>query len=411
MSALAPRSFQALRHRGFRIFLACSVLAMSADITEHVISYWVIFQKFHSPLLGGLAVVSHWLPYLLFAVYTGALAERFDVRRLIQIGMGLFVLVSLGWGWVFLSGRLEMWHAIVLLIIHGLAGVFWVPATQLLLHDIVPLEDLPSAVRLGATGRYLGMLAGQGVGAMMLLVLGPVRGIFVNALVYLPMILWLVKAPYGPRFRKGPKVPARIVRGFGDIAATFRIVRDNPVLLSMTLLAGASSFFIGNAYQAQMPGFAHDLGLGDPGPVYGALLGADAFGALVAGIVLESRGLLRPQPRTAFGLALIWCIALGCFALVHSYPLALGLLALAGFVELAFNSMAQSLVQLNAPVDYRGQVIGVFAMASSGLRMFSGLTVGIVGDVIGIHHSLALAAAAFLVTALGLGQLLSRRRS
>ena len=41
---------------------------MMADNIEHVISYWVAFEKFQSPTLGGFAVISHWLPFLLFSV-------------------------------------------------------------------------------------------------------------------------------------------------------------------------------------------------------------------------------------------------------------------------------------------------------------------------------------------------------
>ena len=74
---------------------------MMADNIEHVISYWVMFQKFHSPALGGFAVISHWVPYLFFAAFTGGLADRFDIRRLIQIGMLLFIGVSVGWGIMF----------------------------------------------------------------------------------------------------------------------------------------------------------------------------------------------------------------------------------------------------------------------------------------------------------------------
>jgi hypothetical protein len=73
---------------------------MMADNIEHVISYWVVFQKFHSPALAGFAVLSHWLPFLLFSVASGVLADRFDPRRLIQCGMGLFILASLGWGYL-----------------------------------------------------------------------------------------------------------------------------------------------------------------------------------------------------------------------------------------------------------------------------------------------------------------------
>jgi MFS family permease len=173
-----------------------------------------------------------------------------------------------------------------------------------------------------------------------------------------------------------------------------KVVKQNPVLLSMTVLVGASAFFIGNAYQAQMPGFAFDLGLGRPDYNYSVLLAADAAGGLAAGLILESRGLLPPRVRTAYVLAMIWCCALAGFARSHSYALAITLLFIAGFVELGFNSMAQSLVQLNAPAEIRGRVIGVFAMSANGMRMFSGLSVGLLGASIGIHNSLSYSAAA-----------------
>jgi MFS family permease len=395
-------SFAALRHPGFQMYFIATALAMLADNIEHVISYWVIFQKFHSPTLGGFAVISHWLPFLAFSVYSGALADRFDPRRIIQLGMLLFMGVSIAWGVLFFTGALQPWHARLLLIIHGCAGVLWGPAGQLLLHDIVDPAELQSAVRLGATARYLGMLCGPAVGGALLLAVGPSYAIFVNASIYLPMILWLWRAPYGPRFRKEEQAPVRAVRGFGEVFATFRVIGENPTVLCMTLLAGGAAFFIGSAYQAQMPGFAQDLGHGDPGVAYSMLLAADAAGALAAGFVLELRGLLRPTSRTALALGMGWCCALGGFALVSSYLLALMLLFLAGFLELSFNSMAQALVQLSAPAPIRGRVIGVFSMAANGLRTFSGLTVGMLGGIIGIHSSLSLSAALLLVTIGGL---------
>src|ERR1051325_236283 len=121
---------------------------MMADNVEHVISYWVAFQKFRSPALGGFAVISHWLPYLALSVPVGALNDRFDPRRLIQIGGALFAFVSLGWGALILTDTLQIWHAMVLLVLHGCAGVFWMTSSQMLLYDIVGRAGLKSAVRL-----------------------------------------------------------------------------------------------------------------------------------------------------------------------------------------------------------------------------------------------------------------------
>jgi MFS family permease len=365
---------------------------MMADSIEHVISYWVLFQKFHSPALGGFAVISHWLPFLLFSVPMGVLADRADPRRLIQTGMLLFACASLGWGILFFTDTLQVWHAWVLLVLHGVAGVFWGPPSQLLIHYIVGRQQIQSAVRLNASARNLGLLMGPAVGGAILLAVGATAGMFINAAIYLPLLFWLWRAPYGPRFHDPPAQARPEVRGFGDIIATLRAVAGNRTIVAMTLLAGGASLLVGNAYQAQMPGFAHDLGHGAVDTSYSVLLAADAAGALLAGVVLESRGLLQAQPRTACVLALLWCVALGAFAMSHSYPLTLALLLAAGFLELAFNSMAQTLVQLHAPAQMRGRVIGLFSMAYNGLRTFSGMTVGVVGGLIGIHASLGLSA-------------------
>jgi MFS family permease len=406
----SPRSFAALRIRGYQAHFSTYLLAMMADNIEHVISYWMAFQKFHSPALGGFAVVSHWLPFLLFSVPAGALADRFDPRRIIQCGMALFIVASLGWSYFFITDTLQLWEAMALLVIHGCAGVLWQGASQMLLHDIVPAPVLGSAVRLNATARTLGVLVGPAVGGAIMLTIGPRYGLLLNALFYLPAVLWLWRAPYGPRFQSRAAVPARAVRGLADILRTIAEVRSQRVLAAMILVAGCASFFVGNSYQAQMPGFAHDLGHGDPGATYSMLLAADAAGALAAGLLLESRsGLLATTPRTAVVMAMLWCVSLGGFAATSSYPMALLLLFAAGVCELAFSSIAMTLVQVNAPAASRGRVIGLYNMSALGLRAFAGITVGLGGSAFGIHASLMASALVLLLVLGGLSYWTGRR--
>jgi MFS family permease len=389
----ASGSFAAMKSVPYRLQFIAYVLAMMADNIEHVISYWVVFQKFHSPTLGGFAVLSHWLPFLLFSVAVGGLADRFDPRRIIQCGMGLFIIASAGWGYFFLTDTIEKWHAMLLLVIHGCAGVLWQTPNQLLLYDLVAPADLPSGVRLNAMARYLGILVGPAVGGLIMLTLGPSHGIIFNTLFYLPMLIWLFWAPARD---KSIAIRRFAVRGFADIKLTLAAIGTQPVLATMTWLAGLTSFMIGNAYHAQMPGYAGDLGHGDPGVSYSVLLAADAAGALLAGIALESWGRLKATPRTAILLAMLWSAALLGFAAMRIYPVAIVLLFFAGFFELSFNTMAQALVQLNAPHDIRGRVVGLYNMAGLGMRAFSGITVGVFGAAIGIHWSLGLSAAVLL---------------
>ena len=192
----SPQAFAALQVPGYGMYMLGSGLAMTADSIEHVISYWMVFQKFQSPALAGYAVISHWLPFLLFSVSAGALADRLDPRRIIQAGMLLFIGCSLGWGLLFMTGTLELWHAVVLFSLHGIAGVLWGPASQLLIHHIVGPEQLHSAVRLLSMSRVAGLLGGPAVGGAMLLAFGPSASVIIGALMYLPLTLWLVRAPF-----------------------------------------------------------------------------------------------------------------------------------------------------------------------------------------------------------------------
>jgi MFS family permease len=242
----------------------------------------------------------------------------------------------------------------------------------------------------------LGLLAGPAVGGLLLGTLGPIDGIFVNALIYLPLTLWLMRAPYGPKFRTGADAHATRVaarpQSWRDIAATIRDVATNRTILCMTLLAGGFSFFVGNSYQAQMPGFAQDLGHGASSLFYSILMAAPAAGALTAGIVLESGGFLTAKPRTAFFLVMSWCVTVTVFAMCENYWMALAVLFAVGFLDLSFNSMAQTLVQLEAPAHLRGRVIGLYNTSSAGMRAFAGITVGWGGELVGIHWSLAASA-------------------
>ncbi len=393
-------AFAALKHRDFRFFFVTTMLAMMADNIEHVISYWLLFQKFHSPVLAGFAVISHWTPFLLLSVYFGALADRHDCRRLIQIAQLMYMVVSTAWAILFFIDTIEIWHACVLLVIHGVAGVFWTPAEILLIHDIVGPDHLPSAVRLNAMSRQLGILLGPAVGGGLMLWLGAPAGLVINALIYLPLTIWLLLVPYTGHLRDGAS--ARRAIRWRDAGGVLREIAQHRPIVTMIVLGGAASLFVGNAFQAQMPEFAHDLGTEKADFAYSALLAANAAGSVFGGFVLDGKQWLPPTVKSAINCAIVWCITMAAFAFSTSYPLSLALLFCAGALNLAFYSIAQTIVQLEAPVPLRGRLIGLFSMSVYGLRTFSGVTIGVVGGLIGIHWSLALSSMVLMAVTLAL---------
>jgi hypothetical protein len=285
---------------------------------------------------------------------------------------------------------------------HGLAGVLGGPGSQLIIHDIVGREYLQSAVRLNSTSRHLGVLFEPAVGGATMLLVGPPAGLFINTLMFLPTIILMFVLPYTGHGRDAG-ISGRAPRlTVGGAMQLMRETSANPTILSMILLGGATSLLVGNAFQAQMPEFAHDLGHDKQDWAYSVLLASNAAGAVIGGLLLEGSGLLKANARNAAICSILWCLVIVAFAASTSYQLSIALLFFAGVLNLAFLSMAQTLVQLQAPTQLRGRLIGLFNTSNNGLKAFSGVTVGVVGGLIGVHWSLALSAMVLLAVTVAL---------
>lgn len=396
VAAAAPRKFAALYNKDCRPYLIGTGLAMMADNIEHVITYWVLWEKFQSPALAGFEVISHWVPFLLFSVYFGGLADRHDCRRIIQGAQALFMAVSVAWGVLIVTDTLEVWNACVLLILHGCAGAIWGPGEQLMLHDFVGPTELPSAVRLNATFRSLGILFGPVVGSALLLGLGPVAGIFVNVAFYLPLTVFLFRTKFTGHTRDGGIVRRPRV-GLMDSVRILKEISGNPTMVGMIILAGLGAFFVGASMQSSMPIFAQDLGAGSAGTAYGVLLFANGAGGVIGGILLEATGKIKPNVSAAVVSTAIYGLSSLFFAMTASYPIAVALLVIGGVANLASMSIGQTVVQLLAKPEERGRVIGVYSVSANGLRAGSGFTVGLLGAAVGVHWSLGISAAALTV--------------
>jgi MFS family permease len=380
-------------------------MSMMGDNVEHVLTYWVMWRAFHSPVLAGFAVVSHWVPFL-FAFWFGGLADRLDCRRLIQVGQLIFMGVSATWALLIATDSLAVWGACLLLVAHGVAGAIWTPAEQLMLHDFVGPRDLPSAVRLNATARSLGILCGPAVGSLLLVNLGPSRGLVVNVFLYLPMTLFLFRTRFTGHLRGGRGAarltPRESIRVLGEL-------RRQPEVASMVLLAALGSVFVGAAIQTVMPELAEQVRGADAATAYAVMLLALGSGGVLGGVLLEVTGRIKATVGSAVIALMVYGAALTSFtATTWLLPAAL-LLFVAGVGNLAATSIGQTIVQLRAAPEVRGRAVGVYAMAAQGMRAFSGITVGLLGGLVGVRMSLAVSACCIVAGCLWLGLYVRRR--
>ena len=391
--------FAALRAPWYKGYLAGSVLMMGGDNLEHAITYWVMWQTFHSPVLAGLAVLTHWLPHLFFAIPLGGLADRFDCRRLIQLSALLFISVSIVWGILFATGGLQPWECVALLLVHGFASAIWKAPDQLMLYDMVGPTDLPSAVRLTATGITLGQLVGPALGALLLFTVGPTVGMFLNVAMYLPFFIYLFVVPITGHVRDAAR---RAAPHWRDIISVLRDVPRYPSILVVMILQGAIALFIGVALMPLLPEFGNLLGQSSNGAGYAVLVSSMAAGATAAGITLEAIGRIRASTRLAIVAGIAFAASILVFALSQSYPLSIAALIVAGASSLTAASTSQTIVQLEAPSDRRGRFVGAAGMTAQGFQAGSGILIGVLAGGLGVAGGVATAATALLVCAIAL---------
>jgi len=177
----------------------------------------------------------------------------------------------------------------------------------------------------------------------------------------------------------------------------FREVRKDRVIVSMIVLAGLGSFFVGSAIQTTMPSIATTMSGVSGGTAYGVLLFANGLGGVLGGLLLEGTGWLRLSVRAALWSTFVYGAASMLFAFSHQFVVAALLLVVGGAANLATMSITQTVVQMLAPREKRGQVVGLYGVGANGMRLGSGFTVGLFGAVVGLRVSLGLSASAMCV--------------
>jgi MFS family permease len=144
------------------------------------------------------------------------------------------------------------------------------------------------------------------------------------------------------------------------------------------------------------------------GTAYGVLLFANGLGGVLGGVLLEGTGWIRLSVRAALWSTLVYGASTVFFAVTHDYLVAAPLLVIGGIANLAALSITQTVTQLRAPREKKGQVIGVYSNCANGMRIGSGFTVGLFGAAIGLRPALALSATALCACVLALAVYFSR---
>jgi len=341
----------------------------------------------------GLTTALQFLPLLLFGVWGGVIADRFDKRRILlwtQSAAGTLALVLFA---VVALDRVELWMIYAIAFALGCVTAIDNPTRQSFVTEMVGPDAVPNAIGLNSAAFNAARLVGPAIAGILIGSVGIAPAFLVNGLSYVAVVIGLTRMTPADLNRQTPAGPGR-----GQIRAGLQHAWSTPELRSTILLVAVIGTF-GFNFVVVLPLLAKYTFAGGPG-LYGALSSVMAIGSVAGALATAGRG--RPTRRLLLGTA----VAFGATALLAATapnPVVLGVLLVpVGASMIAFIATANSTVQLHSDPALRGRVMALFVLVFLGSTPVGGPVVGWLSDPhqFGPRAGLVVAGASTLTAAL-----------
>jgi MFS family permease len=346
------QQFAALRHRGFRMLWAATLLSSTARWADMVVVGWLTLELTDSALMVGIVAASKMAGYLA-APFMGVVADRVDRRLLLIVAAVVNVAVSAVMLGLFVLGSLALWHVIALALVSGLTWALDNPTRQAFVPDLVEREDLMNAIALNAVATEITVVVGPALGGILIPTLGMGGAYGLIAAIYLADVVVLLLLPSVKQASPhAHESPAKSLLG------GLEYVWGNQTVLMLLAIAFLLNLFAAPYRYSFMPLFSRYIL--DAGPTgYGMLTAMAGFGALVAGLWVVSLGNFERKGRLMVWSGLAWPASLLLFALSTSYYLSLALVFLAGLAQALVWTVIATLILGNTAQPMRGRVMGL----------------------------------------------------
>lgn len=371
---------------------------------QSVAQAWLVLDLTGSALALGTVTAVQFAPIILFSLFAGPLADRFQRHRFIMALLVASIVQTAALTVLVASGHAELWHIYVFAVIGGTLHAVDQPARSAFLSELVPREMVQSAVGLNSSITNAARIIGPTIGGGLIATLGTTSCFAATVLLYLVAYL-TYRAMRKDDLR--PAVVGLAGRMHTQILDGLRYVTSDRELLVALALVG----FIGTIGLNWSVGLAllarYTFEVGAPGfGLENAMMGV---GSVLGALAVASR-----PPAGALGLsrvAAVFSLLLFTLAVVPTFGLALVLLPIIGLVTVLFTAGVSTMVQLRSRPEYRGRVLGLLFLLLAGGTPIGGTLTGAVAAAWDIRVALALNGVICLIgTGVAIGYL-QRRQS
>jgi MFS family permease len=368
-------------------------VSLTGSWVQIVAQGWLALDLSNDPFIVGVVSAAGSFPVLLFSLYGGVIADRYDKRKLVMIGQGLLALEAAVLWWFVFSDTITIPWLIALAAFAGVVSAFEIPARQALLIELVEREDLMDAIALNTSAFNLARILGPSIAAAVIASAGLAWCFGLNALSFSAVLAGLLMLRLPPHVRPvgRPSPIAGLREGMAYMFATTEIV------VVMRMVSVFSIF--GVPYLTLMPVFAREaLGLGASG--YGVLMTVTGVGALSGALFLAAVGGRIQRGRLFATASIAFPLVVLALSATRQAPVAAFVLLLCGLFMILQTALANGILQAIVRDELRGRVMAAYVVVYVGFAPIGSFAGGAMARAVGIEWTLAAGGAVMLLFAL-----------
>jgi MFS family permease len=390
-----PRQLAALRHRNYRLFFFGQLISLVGTWIQSVALAWLVLQLTNKALLLGVSGAISALPFLLFSLPAGLVADRVSKRNLLVVTQTCMMLLALALALATHLKFVNIYYVFATGFLMGIANAFDAPTRQAFVVEMVGREDLPNAIAVNSAMFNGARMFGPAIAGAILAAFGTAGAFFINGLSFIPVIVGLALMRLSFEKTQAP------VPHWQSLKDGLAYVRGNKMVKGLLMMTGVVSIF-SMSYAVLMPIFARDiLHVGARG--FGYLMSMVGLGALGGAITISQLGDIRWKGKLLIVGNLCFCTMLTLFTFSRILPLSLALLLPAGWGIMLNMAMTNTLIQTTVPDHLRGRVMSFYTLMFLGMAPIGSLQSGVLAHWLGAPNAIRIGTAVCALAAVGLG--------
>lgn len=347
------RTFASLTHPDFRNLWLSMLFMMAGMNMQTVVRGVLTYDLSHSALMVGIVSAGMSPPIFVFALFGGAIADRIDRKRMIQVGQVGMVLNTGVIALLIHMHAIAAWHLLVAAVVQGTLFSFIMPARQSIIPRLVGDKLITNALALNATGMSIMTLAAPGVGGAIYGTLG--AGVAYDMIVAFNAIAVIFSTLLPSIIAKGPRKNV-----LSDMKAAFSYVSRNRTVMALLAIALATTT-VSMPARNLLPVYVEELFSMGAGAV-GIMLSVSGAGSLVGSLFIA--GLQRGSRRGLILLvgAVMSGTSVALLGVAPIFAVGVAIMAMLGLADSGQRALGNSLIMEHTEDDYRGRVSGIWMM-------------------------------------------------